>query len=465
MPWLLNVIYVAVIVAATPYLLYQRVRWGKYRTGWGEKLFGRVPELPPVGERVWFHAVSVGEVLLLKGLIAEYRRRRPQAEIVLTTTTVTGHDLAGKQYPDTIVCYCPLDFSWAVTRAIARLKPTALVLAELELWPNLILAASKANVRLAITNGRLSEKSFRGYRKLKPLVRRLLGKFDAIAIQNEEYAARFRALGAPDRIVVVTGSVKYDGVETDRCNPRTLELRRSFGIADDEIVFIAGSTQEPEEEIALAAWRKVCAESSAKLRLILVPRHKERFEEVARFVEGHGLPLLRRSHVTSEPRRSGSGPTRRSDTKRSLTVAAPTSQLSTPNSRPISLLDTLGELAACWGLADIAFVGGSLTNRGGQNMIEPAAYGAAVLFGPNTRNFRQSVDLLLSADAAKVVQNEAELTNAVRTLVADPAMRGAMGRRAQAAVAAHRGATERTLDVLIPALSPPVHRQQGSRAA
>lgn len=456
MPWLLNIIYACVIAIAAPYLLYQRLRWGKYCTGWNEKLFGRVPDLPSAAERVWLHAVSVGEVLLLRGLIAEYRRRRPHAEIVLSTTTVTGFDVAKKQYPDFVVCYCPLDFSWAVRRAIVRLKPTALVLAELELWPNLILASSRAGVRLAITNGRLSEKSFRGYRKLKPLVRWLLRKFDAIAVQNEEYATRFRTLGAMSETVVMTGSVKYDGVETDRRNPRTLEMRTSFRISDDELVFIAGSTQEPEEAHALDTWQAL-RQDFPRLRLILVPRHKERFEDVARLVEGRGIPLIRRSKVGGQTSEVGG---QRSDVTGSLN-----SQLSTLNAQPVLLLDTLGELGACWGLADIAFVGGSLTNRGGQNMIEPAAYGAAVLFGPNTRNFRESVQLLLAAEAACVVQHASELTDMVRKLAADQSLRAAMGQRAQTAVAAHRGATERTLEVLIPALSDSPHQPNAARAA
>ena len=449
MPWLLNVVYACAIAAAAPYLAYQRIRWGKYRTGWSEKLFGRVPERSPAAERVWFHAVSVGEVLLLRGLIAEYRNRRPDVEIVLSTTTVTGFDVAKKQYPDLVICYCPLDFSWAVKRAIARLKPTALVLAELELWPNLILAASKAGVRLAITNGRLSEKSFRGYRKLKPLVATLLRKFEAIGVQNEEYAARFRALGASEGTVVVTGSVKYDRVETDRHNPRTLELKESFHISDDELVFIAGSTQEPEEAYALATWKELRSRFP-NLRLILVPRHKERFDEVARLVEGQGIPLLRRSEIR--------GP--------NLAVErALESRSSTRDTCPVLLLDTLGELGACWGLADIAFVGGSLTNRGGQNMIEPAAYGAAVLFGPNTRNFRESVQLLLAANAASVVQNASDLTSKVSDLAANEDLRARMGQQAQAAVAAHRGATDRTLKYLIPALTSPRPQRETARAA
>jgi 3-deoxy-D-manno-octulosonic-acid transferase len=428
MPWLLNFVYLALVAAAMPFLVYRRVRQGKYRAGWGEKLFGSVPELSPCGERVWFHAVSVGEVLLLRGLIAELRTRRSDVDVVLTTTTETGHDVARKQYPGVVVCYCPLDFSWAARRAIRRLKPTAIALAELELWPNLILAASKGGVRLAIVNGRLSEKSFDGYRRLRPLVAGLLRRFELIAVQSEEYAARFRALGAPADRVATTGSVKFDGAKTDRGNPQTLELRRAFGIADDEVVFIAGSTQHPEEELALETWRELVGEFP-KLRLILVPRHRERFEEVAELVRRAGVPQVRRSQGSAE--------------------CGVRSAEWSGNGKPVLLLDTLGELGACWGLADVAFVGGSLTTRGGQNMIEPAAYGAAVLFGPNTRNFRDAVALLLSADAARVVPDGRELTAEVRRLLADRNARTVMGERARRAVAAHRGATARTVDLLL----------------
>ena len=447
MPWLLNFAYLALICAATPWLLVRSLRQGKYRSGWRQKFCGDVPELERIAVRVWFHAVSVGEVLLLRGLIAELRSRRPDVDVVVTTTTVTGHDLARRQYPDLTVCYCPLDFSWAVRRALLRLKPTALVLAELELWPNLILAASERGVRLAIVNGRLSENSFRGYRKLRPLIARLLKRFDVIAVQSDEYAERFLALGAAANRVAVTGSVKYDGVCTDRGNPQTLELRKAFEIGDDEPVLIAGSTQQPEEEYAIAAWKELTAEFP-NLRLILVPRHKERFEEVAQVVIRQGLPIVRRSRGQSEDRGQRSEVSSRHQDS-SPGHQAPGTRHQSHARSPILLLDTLGELGACWGLADIAFVGGSLTSRGGQNMIEPAAYGAAVLFGPDTRNFRDAVQLLLSAEAAIVVRDQSELTAAVRRLLSDRDERRAMGDRACAAVTAHRGATGRTLELLL----------------
>lgn len=452
MPWLLNILYAVVIAAASPVLLYRCLRQGKYRAGWREKLLGELPELPPTAHRIWLHAVSVGEVLLLKGLISELRAGRPDLSIVLTTTTATGHDVAIKQYPDLTICYCPLDFSWAIRRAVARLKPTALVLAELELWPNLIATASRSGVRLAIVNGRLSEKSFRGYRKFRPFIQNLLKRFDVIAVQNDAYASRFSALGAPHDRLTVTGSVKFDGVNTERDNPRTNELRHAFGLEDDDLVFIAGSTQQPEEAYALAAWREL-REQVPSLRLILVPRHKERFDEVAALVERSGLPLVRRS-------RSPEIGEQRSETPSNLQA---TSCQALP--RPVLLLDTLGELGACWGLADVAFVGGSLTSRGGQNMIEPAACGAAVLFGPNTWNFRDAVTLLLSAQAARVINNQHELTEAVRTLISDGALRSAMGNRARDTVSAHRGATQKTVELLRDMVFSPIEPASNRAAA
>ncbi len=421
MPWLLNVAYVALLAALSPVLLWRVVVRGKYRTGWREKLLGQVPRRAGDRPCLWFHAVSVGEVLQLEPVMKELRVRLPAVEFVISTTTPTGRSVAEAKFPRDRVCYFPLDFSWAVREAVARLRPTAIVLVELELWPNLILQARRSGVPVALINGRLSERSFRGYRRLRPLVARLLRSLQAIAVQNPAYAERFLELGAAPERLSVTGSIKFDRVQSDRRNPKTLELRAAFGIGESEPVFVAGSTQESEEAAAIDAYLAARA-SFPNLRLILVPRHKERFDEVARLVESRGLPLCRRS--------SAANATSRHD------------------SRPVLLLDTLGELAACWGLADVAFVGGSLTNRGGQNMIEPAGYGAAVLFGPNTHNFRDVVERLLSADAARVVHNGAELTAAVAECLAHPERARAQGARAQELVLSQQGATQRTIEIL-----------------
>ena len=431
MPWILNLAYVALLLAVSPVLLYRRWVHGKYRDGWSEKLWGRLPERDGSRPCLWLHAVSVGEVLQLRPLMNLLTSQRPGWDFVITTTTRTGLDVAKKEFAQHTVCYCPLDFSWAVRRAIARVKPSAIVLVELELWPNLVLTANRLGVPLALINGRVSEKSFRGYRRIRPLISRLLSGFELLAVQNEEYADRLRTLGAPNERLHLTGSIKFDGVKSDRANAKTSELRQFFGLRSDERIFIAGSTQAPEESFALDTWQTLRSEFP-NLRLILVPRHKERFDEVAALVISRGLTLQRRSNEVS-------------------------------TSGDVLLLDTLGELGACWGLAEVAFVGGSLTQRGGQNMLEPAAFGAAVLFGPNTWNFRDIVEQLLSRDSARVVRSADELTSTVRMLLRDSAEAIQLGSRARDFVATQQGAAARTVDLLLRLPLPPAMLQ--SRAA
>jgi 3-deoxy-D-manno-octulosonic-acid transferase len=445
MPWLLNLAYFALLAAVSPILCWRIVVRGKYRTGWREKLLGQVPRRAGNRPCLWFHAVSVGEVLQLEPVLKELRSRLPAVEFVISTTTPTGRSVAEAKFLGDTVCYFPLDFSWAVREAVARLRPTAIVLVELELWPNFILHARRSAIPIALINGRLSEHSLRGYRRVRPLVARLLGSLHAVAVQNEAYAERFAELGAPRERIEVTGSIKFDRVTTDRRNPKTSELRAAFGIAESDRVFVAGSTQETEESAALDAYL-VLRDRFPGLRLILVPRHKERFDDVAQLIESRGLPLRRRSHALDESASAGQSP---------LAPSPPESRPRSTGERPVLLLDTLGELAACWGLADVAFVGGSLTNRGGQNMIEPAGYGAALLFGPNTHNFRDVVELLLSADAARVVQNGSELTAAVADCLSHPERAQKQGTRAQHLVLSQQGATLRTSQILasLPGLS------------
>jgi 3-deoxy-D-manno-octulosonic-acid transferase len=373
---------------------------------------------------VWLHAVSVGEVNLLAPLLAEIARQEPSWECVISTTTTSGMALARKKYAGHLVFYCPLDFSWAVRSALRRVRPKLLVLAELELWPNLIRAARRQGARVAVINGRLSRHSFSGYQRIRPLVAHILQKIDWIAAQDATYADRFRQLGARPQSIEVTGSMKYDGAQTDRHNPATQRLRALAGFADDDVVLLAGSTQEPEESIAVETYRQL-RDAWPQLRLVLVPRHPERFPSVARLLEASGIPWQRRTLLDQQTR--------------------------VPGAR-ILLVDVVGELGAWWGTAQIALVGGSLSNRGGQNMIEPAAYGAAVSFGPNTRNFRDIVASLLARDAAVVVRDAREFRQFVQRCLEDPAYAAALGTRAKALVAEQLGATGRTLRLLASAV-------------
>jgi 3-deoxy-D-manno-octulosonic-acid transferase len=424
MPFALNVIYTAMLVVFSPVLFYRWLRAGKYRDGWDEKFLGQAPLRIGAQPCLWFHAVSVGEVLLLRPLVREMARRRPHWDVVISTTTSTGLAVARRTYPDLVTFYAPLDFSWSTRQAVTQIRPTVLALVELELWPNLIRAAKGAGAKVAIINARLSSRSYRGYRRLRTPLRPTLGRIDVVAAQSGEYAKRFVELGIPADRVSVTGSVKYDGLESDRNNDKTRALRQMLGLAATDLVFVAGSTMEGEEGAVLAAYRAALKQHST-LRLILVPRHAERFESVAIWLGQQGETVLRRSHIkTPVPRSAG-------------------------RSREIILIDTIGELSAVWGLADVAFVGGSLRpGRGGQNMMEPAAYGASVMFGPHVANFRDTVDQLLERNGARQVANADELTQGLLADLDDPEAAALRGDAGRSFVLAQNGAAGRTLAAL-----------------
>ncbi|HJQ79448.1 MAG TPA: glycosyltransferase N-terminal domain-containing protein, partial [Lacipirellulaceae bacterium] len=286
--WFLNLVYLAAIVVCAPLIAWQALRTGKYREGYREKLLGLVPKRTGDATCVWIHAVSVGEVNLVATLLRELRSAHPDWQFVVSTTSRAGYELARKKYTDLPVFYCPLDFSWAAARAMRRVRPSLLVLAELELWPNLIAAAKRHTARVAIINGRLSDHSFPRYCRARPLVARVLRQIDLIAAQNAESADRFRALGAPADRVRATGSLKYDGAQTDRHNPRTSAMRQLAGFTGDDIIFLAGSTQEPEEQIAIEIFQRLSADHP-RLKLVLVPRHPERFDAVARLLDASRL--------------------------------------------------------------------------------------------------------------------------------------------------------------------------------
>lgn len=450
--WLLNAAYAALLLVLSPVIAWQAWRTGKYREGYREKLLGLVPERTGGRCCVWLHAVSVGEVNLLATMIGELGRVRPEWELVISTTTKTGYELATKKYGgDHAVFYCPLDFSWATRCAVRRVRPDLLVLAELELWPNLIASAKADGARVAIINGRLSDSSYRGYSCAGWLVRRVLGLVDLVAAQDDATAERFLKLGAAT--VATTGSLKYDGAETDRGNPRSRELARLLRLPDAglktprvvvtgeapdrtlqitprPIVWIAGSTQAPEEQLCLDVFKEVLRLHPC-LRLVLVPRHPERFAEVEALLQQSGIRYAVRSRITEK------------QTDEKQTDEKPSAERFS-----VLLVDTVGELGAWWGVADLGLVGGSFGSRGGQNMIEPAAYGVATCFGPYTRNFRDIVASLKAADGVREVGDGAALQRFVLDCLEYPATMTALGNRAKRFVATQLGATSRTAGLL-----------------
>ncbi len=432
-PYLLNVLYLLLILVSLPWLVWQAVRKGKYRRGYAAKFLGLVPRRESDKTCIWLHAVSVGEVNLLLPLVRLMENKRPDWQCVISTTTVTGMELARKKFPQLETFYCPLDFTWATSAAMRRIRPDVLVLAELELWPNLVRAARRHGAKAAVINGRLSEHSFRGYRRIRPLVARILRQIDLIAVQDETYAQRFGLFGARPETVQVTGSMKFDGAQTDRDNPATLRLAAMAGFTENDIVWLAGSTQEPEESMVLEIFCRIMTEFP-RLSLVVVPRHPERFDAVARLIDQSGLSWRRRTELSAAV---------------GATVELSPQQNPPPIQCPrILLVNAVGELGAWWGTAQIAFVGGSFGRRGGQNMIEPAAYGAAVSFGPNTWNFSDIVASMLAQNAAVQLADTADLERFVRRCLEEPRYAAGLGRRAKALVQSQIGATGRTFQLL-----------------
>jgi len=425
--YVLNTLYALAILIAAPWLIYCAVTKKKYRDGFRAKLLGDLPRREGKAPCVWLHAVSVGEVNLLASLLPALRTKWPDYDYVVTTTTRAGLELAAKLFPNCSLSYAPLDFSWAVKRAIRSIRPNILLLVELELWPNLIGMVSESGAKIAIVNGRLGEKSFRGYARIRRFVQPVLQRLDMVAAQNDEYARRFRQLGCDPARVHVTGSVKFDGVQNDRANPATRNLSALVGLKPEDRVFLAGSTQSPEERFALQSYLRLRGEYP-KLRLILVPRHPERFDSVAAELDESGVGWLRRSQLNGR---------KLDDRCRVL------------------LVDTVGELGDWWGTADIAFVGGSMGPRGGQNMIEPAAYGVAICFGPNTKNFRDVTESLLDANASVVVRNRAEMSDFVGRCLRDADYATRLGQNARQTVERQRGALGETLRLLEPTMNLP----------
>ena len=422
---LANLIYLIALVIAAPMIVFRRVRYGRYRRGVFQKLVGlsasRAAELRG-DSTIWMHAVSVGEVNLLVGLVRRFEVENRDCRVVVSTSTDAGYDLAVERFGSDRVFFCPLDFSWAVKRTLRNLAPEQLVLAELELWPNLIRLARHSGCTVSVFNARLSETSAGRYRQLGWLTRTAFEQLCWVGCQEPLTAQRFVECGAPADRIEVTGSLKFDQAPTSRDSVGVTARSQWAGIDPWLRVWIVGSTSVGEERMALRVYQTL-RDQYSDLRLILVPRHPERFDEVAE--------MIRESHLIPH--------------RRSRDSSLFDSQW-TPEK--VILIDTIGELREWWGVGQIATVGGSFGNRGGQNMIEPAGYGSAVSFGPDTRNFRHVAELLLARGGAVRVMDERELKAFVERCLADIPAADALGRAAREIVRSQQGALKTTVTAL-----------------
>jgi 3-deoxy-D-manno-octulosonic-acid transferase len=407
------------MLVSLPYWLFQMARHGKYRRGLAARL-GRVParlRLPLEPEAViWVHAVSVGEVLAVVGLVEELRRRLPQHKIFVSTTTDTGQTLARKRFGDAKVFYFPMDFGFAIRPYLKALRPELVVIAETEFWPNFMRLAHAAGARIAVVNARISDRSWPSYRRFRGLLRRLLENVDLFLAQTPEDDARLRDIGAISSRVRVAGNLKFD-IPAPIAPPIVESLRNSMAEAGAGPVLVCGSTVDGEESLLLRAFENLRVRHPRAV-MILAPRHPERFAAVGALLELMSIRFWRRSLWSGEALSGG-----------------------------VLLLDTIGELAALYAIADIAFVGGSLVPRGGHNIIEPALHGVAIVVGNHTENFRDIVGLFQSRDAVRIV-GPAELPLVLIELLANDVERLALGQRAAETMRSHVGATARTADAL-----------------
>ena len=417
----------AVLVLGAPWWLLRMATSGRYRAGLAGRL-GRVPEelRAVVAGRnvVWVHAVSVGEVMAATQLIRELKMALPWWVVAVSTTTETGQRLATERLTGSPVFYLPLDFAFVVRRYLRVLRPKMLVLMESELWPRLMEECAKDGVPMVVVNARVSDRSFPRYMRLRRLWRPLLVKVSLFLAQSKETAERLVKIGAPVERVRVTGNLKYDA----KAASASAMTKRIGSLLHEARLVVAGSTLAGEEEALLAAWPAI-HEAVPDAALLIAPRHTDRFDAVEELIRKSGLPFFRCSHLLV-------------NSEAGLIDAA--QELG----GTILLLDTIGDLAAMYGLGAVAFVGGSLVAKGGHNPLEPAQFGVPVMMGASYENFREIVDVMRESDAIRIVPT-ASLGAAMVEMLKDEGAARAMGERGRAVFEAQAGATARTVDALM----------------
>ncbi|HMO50048.1 MAG TPA: 3-deoxy-D-manno-octulosonic acid transferase [Kiritimatiellia bacterium] len=427
-----NLLFALIFPLLLPHFFWRMKRRGGYSRNFGQRLgFYSDEVLRALGgePRVWLHAVSVGELYVALCLIREWREREPDVRFALTVTTSTAYAIAERELSAAdVVLYFPVDFPPVMRRAFAVINPRALVLVEVELWPNLIRMARRRSLPVFLVNGRMSDRSFRGYSRLKALTRPLLAEFDVISVQSEEDRKRFIALGADPARTVHLGSAKYDVALTTPLagGEKALEVMRAAGIRPDHLVLLGGSTWDGEEEAMVDLYRGLKTRYR-NLVLMIAPRHVERLPALLEILKPKVGKLVRRSTITE------------------------TAAVAPAQPPDVLLIDTTGELKHFYAHADVIFVGKSLTQHGGQNIIEPALYGKPVIVGPNMENFIAILADFLAEDAVVQVKDLQGLRRAVDDLLCDPGKRDEIGQAARRVVESQSGSLGQFLDCLFDA--------------
>jgi 3-deoxy-D-manno-octulosonic-acid transferase len=417
----------------SPWFLYQAMAYRKYVGNFAQRM-GRLPVSFNLDgdESIWIHAVSVGEALTARALIADLREQYPALRIFLSTTTLTGQQIARTRIQGVdAVFFFPFDIPFIVRRTLDLVRPRLFIMMETEIWPNLLRACRRRGVKTMLVNGRISSRSYPRYRIARRFFREVLLDVDRFCMQSDESARRIVDIGADSARVDVTGSLKFDSLDAAGANAGRGAARvlRYFRLPAGRPVFIAASTLKGEEAAVLAAYAAVRRAHPATL-LILAPRKPERFAEAEALARAEGLRVVRRTDLSidAEPRAD------------------------------VVVLDTIGELAYVFQVATVVFVGGSLVDQGGHNILEPAVHGKPIVFGPHMENFAEIAQTFLAQQAAVQVPDGAALTAAIVRLVGDPVERARLGAAARALVEANRGAKARTLQAIARVLPPPGSR-------
>lgn len=426
MPVVFDSLYLTATLLATPYILVKMFTSERFRAGLSQRL-GRLPTRQNNGPCFWVHAASVGEVNTAAALVKAMEEEFPDWDIIISTSTNTGFSNAKQKFENKLVFYFPLDFSWIDQKALTLLKPSCIVLVELEIWPNFLVATSERKIPVVLVNGRISKRSQKFFKAMGFLSRVFSQSLSApgniYCVRTHADASRFLELGIPEEKVVITGTMKYDNLPVDVPEGIKEQLRHSFRIGTKDLVLVGGSTHPGEEDILLRTLKTLKA-TFPTLRLILVPRHIERAKEVEGLIKALEFSPVRKS-VLDKAGTFGSEP-----------------------GNTVVLVDTIGELTNVYSLADCVFVGKSLKGQGGQNIMEPAALARPTVFGPNMTNFEEEMHLLLRANAATMIRNEQDLLGTVKDILSNPREAEEMGLRARETVLRQRGATSRNLEVL-----------------
>ena len=433
---LYSVLLTVGFIALLPKFAIDALRSRKYITGLSQRL-GSLPVIASLDYPiVWLHCVSVGETEAARPFVREFLDRFPSYRLVVSTTPVTGQKLARTLYGQraALVFYFPIDWTWTVRRVLRRIKPSALFVMETELWPRLFRECHARSIPVALLNGRISPTSFRRYKLTGSFMRRVLDDLSIAMMQSEPDATRIRELGLPAERILVPGNLKFDVAETAFDDAVTNELRGRFGIDGKRAVIVAASTHAPEEKVILEAFKQIKdRELAHDARLIIAPRHPERFDEVALLLKASGLTWSRRSHACS----------------------------ASDATCEVILLDTIGALRAIYALADIAFVGGSIAPHGGHNVLEPAARGVCVVTGVHTQNFAAVTKALRDENAivqlpeVPIVEASTKLAAVLLELLSDEERRSEISKRARLVCNQNRGATARTIETIRRILSEP----------